>query len=172
MAKHLSDTTSGSHLPFWSLTLPSWAESPGSTADLRSRLRARLRQRTLDREIASGLLDGDPARALRARQLADDSERWSVAACLANILDAADERHADPASVLKLNHAEVLAARHEIVSLIEALRSPRSVQPRGVALARTLTDDRGSPLLVERAGRTVRQAVCEAAAALNHAIDA
>jgi hypothetical protein len=133
---------------------------------VRSRLRARLRLRVLDREIAGGLLDGDAARTLRARQLTSDAERHGVAACLANILDAADERHADPASPLKLNHADVLAARYEIVALIEALRSEQHVEARGVALARRLLDDSCSPLLCARAGRTVRQAVDEAARAL------
>ncbi len=150
----------------WSLTLPAWATSPRSTVHLRSRLRARLRQRVLDREIAVGLLDGDPARTLRASQLTGDAERHALAACLANIIDAADERHADPSSRLKLNHAEVLAARHEIVALIGALRSERRVNARGVALARRLIDDSCSPLLSVRAGQTVQQAVSEAATAL------
>ena len=89
-----------------------------------------------------------------------------MAACLANILDAADERHADRASPLKLSHAEVLAARYEIIALIEALRSDGCVSPRGVALARRLVGDSCSPLFMARTGRTVQQAVSEAAAAL------
>ena len=89
-----------------------------------------------------------------------------MAACLANILEAADERHADPASPLKLNHAQVLAARHEIVALIEALRSDQPVAARGVALALLLIDTGGSPLLRPQRGRTVQQAVSEAIAAL------
>jgi hypothetical protein len=39
-----------------------------------------------------------------------------VATGLAEILKAADERRADPWAPLDLNHAEVLAARHEIVA--------------------------------------------------------
>jgi hypothetical protein len=89
-----------------------------------------------------------------------------VAACLANILEAADERHADPASPLKLNHAQVLAARNEIAALIDALRSDRAVAARGVALARLLVDSGGSPLLRPQPGGTVQQAVSEATAAL------
>ena len=73
------------------------------------RLRVRIRRHVLDRELASGLQpESDAARALRARQLTSRYERCFVAACLANILEAADERHADPASPLRLNHAEVL----------------------------------------------------------------
>lgn len=131
------------------------------------RLRVRIRRHVLDREIGSGLQPGsDAARALRARQLTSPAERCCVAAALASVLEAADERHADPASLLRLNHAEVLAARHEIVALIEALRGDRAVAPRGVALARLLVDGSGSPLLCPQRGRSVRQAVSQAIGAL------
>lgn len=130
-------------------------------------LRVRLRRRVLDREIAAGLRpDEDPARSLRAHQLRCVWERRCVAAALSNILQAADERHADPASRLELNDAEVLAARHQLVELIESLRSEKAVAPRGVALARQLADAGTSPLLRARAGFTVRQAVSEAIRAL------
>jgi hypothetical protein len=131
------------------------------------RLRVRIRRHVLDRELASGLQpESDVARALRARQLTSRYERCCVAACLANILEAADERHADPASPLKLNHAQVLAARNEIAALIDALRSDRAVAARGVALARLLVDSGSSPLLRPQPGGTVQQAVSEATAAL------
>lgn len=132
------------------------------------RLRVRIRRHVLDREIASGLHPGsDAARAVRAQQLICPRERRCVAASLANILEAADERHADPGSLLRLNHAQVLAARYEIVALIEALRSDRAVAPRGAALAQLLVDgSSSSPLLRSQGRRTVQQAVSEAIAAL------
>ena len=89
-----------------------------------------------------------------------------MATSLGNILEAADERHADPASQVRVNHADVLAARHGIAALIDVLRSEQTVTARGVALARLLTEERGSPMLCERSGRTVQQAVSEALAAL------
>jgi len=136
-------------------------------AQLSARLRVRLHRRVLDREIASGApAETDPARALRAIQLTGTSERTRVAAALRNILEAADERHADPASRVKLNHADVLAARHAIVALIEVLRSDQAVTARGVALSRLLTEERTSPMLLETSQRTVRQAVSEALVAL------
>ena len=139
----------------------------GTDAPRAVRLRARLRQHVLDREIAAGFArDSDPARALRAEQLIGATERRCVAASLANIVEAADERHADPASPLKLNHAEVLAARHEIAALIEILRSEREVTARGVALAGRLAEAHDSPLLHVQPGRTVQQAVSQALAAL------
>ena len=76
-----------------------------------------------------------------------------MASSLWNILEAADERHADPASHVRLNHADVLAARHGIVALIEILRSEQTVAARGVALARLLTVERGSPMLCEGSRR-------------------
>ncbi len=94
------------------------------------------------------------------------AERRCVAAVVSNILEAADERHADPVSTLKLNHAEVLAARHEIVALIETLQGDQVVAARGVALARMLTEAGSSPLLRVCPGRTVQEAVSEAVAAL------
>ena len=131
------------------------------------RLRVRLRQRVLDREIAAGLrVDEDAARELRAKQLTSSAERRQIAACLANMLEAAYERQADPGSHLRLNHEEVLAARHDLVALIEALRSEQALHPRGVALAQRLIHDNHSPLLVCRAGRTVQRAVSETLAAL------
>lgn len=48
-----------------------------------------------------------------------------------------------------MNHAEVVAARHEIVVLVEVLRSERSVAAPGMVLAMRLIDNDG-PLL--RAG--------------------
>ena len=71
-----------------------------------------------------------------------------------------------PDGALSLNHAEVLAARHEIVALIEALRGEGAVAARGVALARRLIESSGSPLSRARAKHPVQQAVSKAIAAL------
>jgi hypothetical protein len=76
------------------------------------------------------------------------------------------ERHADPTSILQLNHAEVLATRHDIMALIDALRGDQVIAPRGAALARLLAESSTSPLLWAQAGHTVQQAVSEAIAAL------
>lgn len=110
--------------------------------------------------------DEDPARALRAKELSGARERRCIAASLENILDAADEMNADPASPLQLDHLGVLAARDDIVRLIECLRSERPLALRGIALSRLLIDDSTSPLLRPRPARTVPEAVSEAIAAL------
>jgi hypothetical protein len=131
------------------------------------RLRVRIRQRVLDREIAAGLRpDSDAARALRAQQLTSTPERRRVAADLAHILETADKRHAQPAARLTEAHAQVLAARHDLIVLIDALRGQRAVSARGVALARQLIEPSGSPLSSARGERTVQQALSETIAAL------
>jgi hypothetical protein len=131
------------------------------------RLRVRIRQRVLDREIAAGLrTDADAARALRAQQLTSAPERRRVAASIARILETADERHAEPAANLTVVDAQVLAARHGLVVLVDALRGEGAVSARGVALARQLIDSVGSPLLRAQSGLTVQLAVSETIAAL------
>ena len=93
-------------------------------------------------------------------------ERRRVAVCLANILETAGKRHAEPATRLTVIDAQMLAARHDLVVLIDALRGERAVSARGVALARQLVESSGSPLVRSHAGRTVQQAVSEAIEAL------
>jgi len=98
--------------------------------------------------------------------LTSTPERCRVATGLAHILETADKRHAQPAARLTEVHAQVLAARHELVVLIESLRGERAVSARGVALARQLIESSGSPLSSARGERTVQQAVSETIAAL------
>jgi len=93
-------------------------------------------------------------------------ERRRVAACLANILETADKRHAQPAARLTAIDAQVLAARHDMVVLIDALRREQAISARGVALDRQLIESSGSPLVRSHAGRTVQQTVSETIEAL------
>lgn len=113
----------------------------------------------LDREIATGLRpDSDAARGLRAQQLTSMPERRRVALCVANILEAADARHAQPGARLTAIDAQVLAARRDLVGLIDAIRGERAVSARGVALARQLVESGGSPLVRSQARLTAQQA--------------
>jgi hypothetical protein len=131
------------------------------------RLRVRLDQRALDREIANGVrLETNPLLELRARQLSSTAERHAIAAGLANILDAADECQDDPASQVAVNYRPVIAARRRIFALIELLRSESAVDVRGIALARLLTQDRTGPLFRPCANGTLEQAVTEVANAM------
>jgi hypothetical protein len=133
----------------------------------RLRLRVRVHRRELDREISySASPDGDPLRALRARQLGSVCERRAVAACFANILDAAAEAEAVPSARLRLDHRAVLSARPEIIHLIELLRSEVAINVRGVALARLLADDPTGLLVRPRVDQTLRQALADVIRAL------
>jgi hypothetical protein len=78
--------------------------------------------------------------------------RLKLATLYVNILDAAEERSADPGSPLIIEHAAVLAARQELIQLIARLSSREPLEPRGVALARLLIYDDAGPIF--RAGST------------------
>ena len=85
---------------------------------------------------------------------------------LGTILEAAEERNADPSSPLIVNHAAVLDARAEIQTLIDRLRSPAPLDPSGIALARLLVRDSRSPLFSAGADRRLRDALSEIAGQL------
>ena len=130
------------------------------------RLRARSRCERLDREIAAGLPTGEsPDRAMRASQLTNAPMRRTLAALYANVVDAADECDADPGSPLTVEYVAVIAARQQILELIERLRSGAELQPRGLALARLLVCDSASPIF-RSAGHTVSAALSEITSAL------
>jgi hypothetical protein len=136
-------------------------------ADLGLRARVRLARRVLDREIARGASPRDSRElALRVDQLTSAPERHTLAACLENILAAAEECRADPGSRVVLDHAAVIVARGEILTLIELLRSEAQLDARGVALGRLLIADPVGPLMRPCAGRTLGQAILEIADAL------
>jgi hypothetical protein len=92
-------------------------------------------------------------------------ERHRVAVSLANILEAADARHSQRGGRLTAIHAQVLVARHDLLLLIDILRSER-VSARGVALARQLIESSRSPLVRSQARLRVQQGVSEAIEAL------
>jgi hypothetical protein len=136
--------------------------SPARDCDWRLRLWVLVGGRVLDREIAAGAcVDVNPARVLRARQPSSAPERRAIAACLANILDAADERRVGLASPRLLDHAPVIAARSQIVDVIELLRGETALEVRGIALARLLADGPAGRLLHPCPDRTLGQAVAE-----------
>lgn len=128
------------------------------------RLRVRLTRGWLDRQLARGATcDASPALALRAAQLASPPARKAIAVLLDTVLLAAEERAANPGSPLIVNHDEVIAAREQIVALVERLLSAAVLEPRGVALARLLVRDARSPLFSDASGHTLEQALSEIA---------
>ena len=117
--------------------------------------------------IADGAcVDGNPARVLRVRQLSNAPERRAIAACLANMLDAADDCQLGLASPRLPDHAPVIAARSEIVALIERLRGETALEVRGIALARLLADGPAGRLSYPCPDRTLGQALADIIGAL------
>jgi hypothetical protein len=133
----------------------------------RLRLRVRITRGSLDRQLASGAAaDGSPALALRTQQLTSTPGRRTIAALLATILEAAEERQADPGSPLIVDHAAVLEAREQIQRLIDVLRARCELEPRGIALARLLLRDSRGPLFCASPGRPLEQALSDISAHL------
>ena len=136
----------------------------------RLRLRVRITRGSLDRQLASGAADdGSPALALRAHQLTSTPVRKTIAALLATIQEAAEERQADPSSPLIVDHTAVLEAREQIQRLIDVLRDRRVLEPRGIALARLLLRDSRGPLFCASPARPLEQALSDISAHLQTA---
>jgi hypothetical protein len=140
---------------------------PRPVPDPRLRLRVRVSRSRLDREIGAGVpLDGSPALALRANQLATMRARETIAVMLARILEAAEEFEAASGSPVIVEHVAVLGARAGILELIERLRSAEPLHPRGIALARLLAQDRRSPIICQSVDRSIGQALADIAQSL------
>lgn len=140
----------------------------GAAAPLLLRLRVQLARGSLDRQIARGVALADtPALALRARQLAAESARRSLAADLRHVVSYAERVESrTPLSAVMLEPARVRAGRGAILRLAERLEAPAPVSPQGVALARVLLTDAASPLFDRDSERTVTEASCIADDAL------
>jgi hypothetical protein len=126
------------------------------------RLRLRLLRRRLDREIAAGALPRDSVDIRRrCAQLTTRDSRLCLAVALVTIMGAAEERRADPASALILDHEAVLNERDQIDELIVRLRSGEGVGARGLALIRLLVDDSRGPVYHHQDEKTLHAALAE-----------
>ncbi|HEY5319097.1 MAG TPA: hypothetical protein VIJ20_14000 [Solirubrobacteraceae bacterium] len=135
-------------------------------AAIKVRLSVCLRRAKLDQEIADGrAFETSAAIALRARQLVDPHTRWQLARSLRGIVDYADRTGPGwVMSAVVIERKAVRAGREAILGLAERLEGGAPVSPRGVARVHTLlTDGLQSPLFNPHTGRTVIQAVWEAA---------
>jgi hypothetical protein len=135
--------------------------------DRTRRIRCTLLRRRLDAQIAA---EAPPPDSIdirrRCAELTARGSRLSLAVALVNILDAADERRADPASALILDDDAVLRERDQIEALIDRLRSGETVGVRGVALARLLVHDPHGPLYQHHDRRPLHDALAKIARAL------
>ena len=115
-----------------------------------NRLRVAVRRRQLDAALASGADPAaDPALALRARQLRAPRTRSALANTLVNLLGAAEEppgawHKGDPRPPLQ--REAVLAARPELLALIDRLMQPGEMSPRSLARTSQLAWDSASPV--------------------------
>ncbi len=136
-------------------------------SDGRLRLEVRLRRRPLDRALARGAPTSiSPAHSVRAAQLESPAERRALARCFEQLLAAAEECTEDPGSSLRLNHMALHAAAPEVRAVVGRLRDERPADVRGIALARTLIDERSGPLFTAASSRTLQQALAEILLAL------
>jgi hypothetical protein len=130
------------------------------------RLSVCMKRGRLDREIAGGRSCASTAElTLRARQLVDPDTRRRAARSLRSIVDFADRaRRGRIISAVVIECGAVNYGREAILGLSERLESPTPVSPRGVATVQILlTDGLESPLFNPHCGRTVIEAVWEAA---------
>lgn len=110
-------------------------------------LQVLLHRSSLDRELARGVAPGQtPALALRARQLQSMRLRRSLANGLQRDVEMTEGRRARDSAALPVNREEVIRARRLLLRIVERLRDPGAVSPRGVATVRWLLSDGASPI--------------------------
>ena len=144
---------------------PAPAEPVGRALFVRGR--AFTSRSRLVREIAEGAdPQADPARAVCASRLCGMRTRRSMAASLANVIDAAMEPPRGISSAVRVAREDVLAARSSINFLIGRLRGDHDVNPRGVAIVDRLLRDAFSPLYLPHGDRTLQTAIRDATLAL------
>jgi hypothetical protein len=135
---------------------------------LRARALAQLHHAALDRRLADGADTTDHRDlTVRAWQITRPPARERLATALDAILINAERPRAERDATVPLYRAEVEVARGEILRLVERLRDPRPVRPRGVALAHLLLTDETGPLYVASPNDELWRQVRRAAAALD-----
>lgn len=122
-------------------------------SDLMLRVRTLSRRAHLDAELAAGADPSrDPALALRAGQLTSASTRRAIATTILHLIDAAEEPpHAWPARGPQppLQREAVLAARDDLLAIVDRLTGSKPVTARAAALAAQLVWDAGSPVYAD-----------------------
>lgn len=130
-------------------------------------IRFTLLRRRLDGQIAGEAPPPDSVDIRRrCAELTARGSRLCLAEALVNILDAADERQADPVSALILDDQAVSRERDQIEAVIDRLRSGESASARGVALVRLLVHDSRGPLYHHHDDKTLHEALAKIARAL------
>jgi hypothetical protein len=117
------------------------------------RARAFRRRSDLDADLAAGVdPSGDPALALRARQLTGASTRGAIACTIHHLLDAAEEppdawRANGPRPPLQRD--ALLACRDDLLAIADRIAGTDQVSPRTAALLAQLVWDSASPIYAD-----------------------
>lgn len=132
------------------------------------RIRARLRRRTLDDELARGAdPSASPERSLRAEQLRSPGERLKLANTLVEAVGGARVNHLGPfRAKLRERDAAVRGSAEEVLALARRLRDGEPIDVRGAAMASRLLHDGSSPFHGASVSE-LRAALCSAYAALD-----
>jgi hypothetical protein len=129
----------------------------------RTRLWARLRASTLDRELAAGAPVGwSRHTATRARLITDPGQCRVLAESWANLLLRSKCPPAGRTLGVPLCRTRILAAEHHIRLLVAALEDARPEGARGVAMATTLIRDGSGPIYNPRSPDDLASLVQEA----------
>lgn len=116
---------------------------------LLTRLWVRLRAARLDRALAGGTSPNESEElSVRAGQLVEAAERNRIASSIQNVLDLAerDQRIFLGLTRLPVERQRIEANRNELARIVETLRGPSPVSPRGVAMTRRLITDFRGPI--------------------------
>src|SRR5262245_25644147 len=109
------------------------------------RLRTRLQRPWLDGRLARGVGRlGDPVLALRSAPLVESREALRLARRLREVLTEGPPR--GPSSAVPIDREAVRVAKPVLTDVITTLRSPQTIEARGVALAWRLLTEPGSPM--------------------------
>lgn len=130
-------------------------------------VRVWLHRRALTRSIAAGAeTSSTPELARRAQQLTSNEFRLTLAAGLTRILKDAERPRTALTAAVPLQRREIIASRADIARLVQDLRGPDDVQPRGVALVDELITSGDSPLYAPGPEGALDRALRRAHAAL------
>jgi hypothetical protein len=105
--------------------------------------------------------------SLRVGQLGSTRTRSRLAAALRGAVQIANGHHA-PLTTTRLRRVEIQENEDLLMALIDRLREGGPLGVQGLALTAGLVNDRSSPLYRSGASGSLRAAVSEALAALEH----
>ena len=111
------------------------------------RIRVRLHRRRLDAELASGAdPNTDPLRHKRAQELVGEECRRKIAASLERLLAEAGSAPRSFTSKVPIARAAIRDTHWGLDTIVERLKAPAYISPRGVAMISMLLCDGAGPL--------------------------